>query len=441
MGFRNTCLAGLAILGWSTLANGQGITSQLDARFASQVAQCSCSEACGCSSNSSSGCSCTGGCTSLFGCSGGAGCSGGGCTGGGCTGGGGSGIDVGGWLAFGTYDNSHGLDGQFGNFPLGFNNIAERPVLHQAWLYAGKEADRNGGLGFRADVMFGADGPDTTAFGDGGWDNSWTTSSQYGFAAPQLYGEIGFGGDTVVRVGRFYTLIGYETVQAPNNFFYSHAYTMYYNEPFTHTGVLVDKQIGDLTIWGGWTMGWDSGFENRNDGSTFLGGFSAPLTDATTLTYTTSFGDPGDNPLGGTDVFMNSVILDTALTDSVNHVLWGDFQTRRTAPGQAFKQYAVVNYLTKQINDKVAVGMRHEWFYAGDGGIVQSVGGAPAGGGAHFHDLTLGMNYQVRNNIMIKPEVRYDWIDSEFIDRFGAVFDGATRQSQFTWGAQAVVTF
>ena len=64
-----------------------------------------------------------------------------------------------------------------------------------------------------------------------------------------------------LNVGHFYTLVGYEVVPAPANFFYSHAYTMAYNEPFTHTGTLATYQTQrPVEIYGGWTAGWDAGF-------------------------------------------------------------------------------------------------------------------------------------------------------------------------------------
>ena len=39
---------------------------------------------------------------------------------------------------------------------------------------------------------------------------------------------------------------------APDNFFYSHAFTMYRAEPFTHTGVLLDYQVADDITIVGW---------------------------------------------------------------------------------------------------------------------------------------------------------------------------------------------
>ena len=73
---------------------------------------------------------------------------------------------------------------------------------------------------------------------------------------------------------------------APDNFFYSHAYTMYFGEPFTHTGVLATYSMtDDVKVWGGWTAGWDTGFENPNGAGTFLGGFSTPVGEKITFTW------------------------------------------------------------------------------------------------------------------------------------------------------------
>jgi hypothetical protein len=352
-------------------------------------------------------------------------------------------LDIGGWMAWGYYDNEHGTDGPNGNSPLGFNNVANQLLMNQAWLYVGKEAKTGCGIdwGFRCDAMFGADGPDTVAFGDGGWDASWQTSGQYGFAVPQLYGELAVG-KTKVKAGHFYTIIGYEVVQAPDNFFFSHAYTMYYNEPFTHTGILAERPLGDkVTLYGGWTAGWDSGFENRNDGSTYLGGISFQLTDDINLIYAMTFGDPGDDPNLNTDVYMQSVVCDVALTDKLNYVFHSDFQTRTPDPanGGSWKQYGVNNYLIYELNCKWSVGTRYEWFYVGEN-AGPPLGPGTLTPGVHYHDLTFGLNWRPRDSFLFKPEVRYDFIDFD-----GAVAGGpfaqGTRRSQFTWGFQSIFLF
>ena len=81
---------------------------------------------------------------------------------------------------------------------------------------------------------------------------------------PQLYGELG-SQELNVKFGHFYTLIGMKLFLQSGTF-YTHAYTMQYGEPFTHTGVLGTWVPNDqLTIIGGITNGWDNwddGLEN-----------------------------------------------------------------------------------------------------------------------------------------------------------------------------------
>jgi len=344
--------------------------------------------------------------------------------------------NIGGWIAIGYYDNSHGLEGAAGNSPLGFNNLAEEYQLHQSWVYVGKEAEFGGGgwdWGLRADLLFGSDAPDTQAFGDGSWDQSWDTSNQYGFALPQLYGELTVA-NTRIKVGHFFTIIGYEVVQATGNFFYSRPYTMYYNEPFTHTGVLAETAVNDwLTVYSGYSFGWDTGFDNRNDGSAFLGGIGLQLSDNLSATYATSFGDPGDSPASASDTYMHSFVVDWGITDRLNYVFQNDFQTRRSAVASG-KSYGLNNYLFFQLTDRLAAGGRYEWFRDSRG-----ASGA-AGASEHFHAISLGLNCKVSDNMIVKPEMRYDWTDRD--DAFAAnAFDGGTEENQFTWGSQMIWSF
>ncbi len=77
---------------------------------------------------------------------------------------------------------------------------------------------------------------------------------------PQAYGTVAYD-KLSVKVGHFYTPAGYEVVPATGNFFYSHAFTWNFTEPFTHTGALASYAASDeLTLMGGWVAGWDSGF-------------------------------------------------------------------------------------------------------------------------------------------------------------------------------------
>ena len=109
-----------------------------------------------------------------------------------------------------------------------------------------------------------------------------------------MYAELAYN-DLKVKAGRFYTPIGYEVVQAPTNFFYSHSYSHTFGEPFTHTGILAAyHQNEKTTVYGGWVNGWDEGWEGLDGGSMFLGGLSFNLSDKATLAWFLTAGQFGD---------------------------------------------------------------------------------------------------------------------------------------------------
>src|SRR5690606_28962718 len=114
------------------------------------------------------------------------------------------------------------------------------------WLFAERVAANNGnwGLGGRIDAIYGVDAQKMQAFGNpgagirnsGSFDASWDNGI-YGWALPQLYGEVA-NDELSIKVGHFFTPIGYEVLPSTGNFFYTHSYTMFNSEPFTHTGAL-----------------------------------------------------------------------------------------------------------------------------------------------------------------------------------------------------------
>jgi len=320
-----------------------------------------------------------------------------------------TGIAAGGWVQTGFHTYNNGM----------FNNHPDHFDLHQMWIYSEKTLDTQGccwDWGYRVDYVYGTDGPDTQAFGNhpDTWDYGWTHGGYYGHAIPQLYGEIGYG-NLSVKLGHFYTIVGYEVVTAPDNFFYSHAYTMYYAEPFTHTGALATYEVNDnLTVYGGWTAGFDTGYD-RFDGSIFLGGFSVDLGENITTTYACTAGSIGF----GTDAtgYSHSVVVDFTLTDRLSYVFQTDYIdydgvvtshfSDQGALGDPFlsRRYGLNNYWIYEINDCLSAGLRFEWFNAEEG---------PGADRSDLYELTFGLSYQPHPNLRIRPEIRWDKDDDEF---------------------------
>jgi hypothetical protein len=343
-----------------------------------------------------------------------------------------SGITVGGWVSVGGYANAHGTPS---NGILGFNNVGDGFTMPQLWGFMEKAVDTGGcgwDLGGRVDYVFGADGPDTQSFGGVGWDNDWDTSRDYGSAIPQLYVEVGYN-DWTVKAGHFFTIIGAEVVQAPDNFFFSHAYSHIYGEPFTHTGALAAYHGREnWTFYGGWTAGWDTGFENPDGASTFLGGASYKACDNSTVTYALSAGDLG---LGGGDIYLHSIVLETSLTQRLLWTIQSDLGVESGLANASDNYWGGVNqYLVYTLNECWALGMRFEWFYDRNGARV------PAGRTGNYYNLTAGVNYRPHANVIFRPELRYDWFSGAF-NPGSLPFDNGQDNEQFSGGFDFIFTF
>jgi hypothetical protein len=301
--------------------------------------------------------------------------------------------DFGGWVSFGYHDDSTGL---FNQHPDNFNN-------HQTWLYVAKSVDSSEGFdwGGRFDAMYGIDAQDTQAFGNppGNWDyQNDLDHGAFGWAFPQLYLELAYK-DIAVKGGHFYTLLGYEVVPAPDNFFYSHAITMYKSEAFTHTGVLATYSgLEKFTFYGGWTAGWDTGFDQLGDGSSFLGGFSFSPVEEATFTYILTGGDLGW--VG--DGYTHSLVFAYNPIEQLTYVLQSDYvDTDEDVLGSGdddFKTIGVNQYLIYQLIDELGIGARGEWWRTS---------------GVSYGAITGGVNIKPLPNVTLRPEVRYQLSDED----------------------------
>jgi hypothetical protein len=305
------------------------------------------------------------------------------------------GIDIGGWTQLGYHNKDSYADL--------FNQNEDAIRLHQQWLYAERVADGSNGLdwGFRADLIYGIDADNTQAFGNnpGNWDfqNGLGPWGGYGWAIPQLYAELAYN-DLSVIAGHFYTIIGYEVVPAPDNFFYSHAFTMNNSEPFTHTGVLATWGATDnLEIYGGWTAGWDTGFDQFNDGSSWLGGFSYALGENVTFTYVSTYGDFGFIGNGRDTSYSHSVVVDFSLTERLNYVFQSDM-----IDADIYDTVGINQYLFYNLNDCWAFGGRLEWW---------------DNDGVSYNEATFGINYRPHTNLVLRPEVKQEWVPGLDLDQ------------------------
>jgi hypothetical protein len=346
-----------------------------------------------------------------------------------------------GWIAGGITGNARNTTGRF-NGPLSFNDRRDEPMLNQLYTVIERPLDTENGwdIGGRADLLFGTDYIFTQAAGletRRDFSPKWNNRRFYGLAMPQMYLEAGYG-DLSVKLGHFYTILGYEVVTAPDNFFYSHAITMQYAEPFTQTGGLGTWNANDnWTFSAGLVDGWDK-FDPLSSRAQFLGGASyTPDHEQYSIVCAVITGDEDGSELpviGNRTLY--TIVFSLNVTENLQYVIEHDHGIQSGVEDGTWEWYGVNQYLFYTLNDRWKAGVRGEWFRDDDGVRVAAVRESnltsPGGYRGNFFEMTAGLNWLPTSNLTLRPEVRWDWFDGQ-----GEPFDG--RQSMFTFGVDAVL--
>ncbi len=375
-----------------------------------------------------------------------------------------------------TYNGNNPSNGF--NGPVTFGDSASEFQLNQLNLNIQKAVATEGSeysFGGRLDTMFGSDAIFTQAYGvpafnvntglaqpRGSWDLNILSSDRfYGFALPQAYGEayLPFGNGVDVKVGHFYTPIGYETVPANENFFYSHAYTMQYGEPFTHTVALSNYNIdSNWNVMGGITTGsatggWDGGWDKQLGNWSGIGGATWTSNDkGTSANVSGTYGKTSES--SNKTWALYSVVLKHNITDKTHLVLQHDhgFAEGVITPTNVTtaEWYGINSHLTYDLKDNLTAGMRAEWFRDQNGFRVfapSRISGATngqnysyaahgtnysTGVAASYYELTWGLNWKPTKWLNLRPNVRYDWIDTTTSTAAGSPFGGQKDQVLFS---------
>jgi hypothetical protein len=337
-------------------------------------------------------------------------------------------------------------------------------MLNQLWLYGEKSADTEGcgfAWGGRFDALYGEDWRFTYANGlevamDG--TNNWNSQRFFGLALPQLYAQVAYN-DLSVKLGHFFTIIGYEVVPATGNFFLSHAYTMQYGEPFTHTGALATYALSDnVSVSGGFTRGWDN-WEDNNEDLDFLGGVTLTGDEGGSVAFGITTGDY--NAAGNLNRTMYSVVGSKAFGDWT-YVIQHDLGIDQggSPDGTDATWYGINQYLFYTVNDRWKVGGRFEWFRDDDGTRVLSLvgtsnagspryptygpgflGAAQGGFAGNFWEATVGANFQATANVLVRSELRWDWYDGPANQAGFQPYDNGSDVNQFLWGNDLIITY
>ncbi|WP_425614414.1 porin [Anatilimnocola sp. NA78] len=303
--------------------------------------------------------------------------------------------------------------------------------------------------GGRVDVLYGSDYIFTQS---NGWETTpagapkWNGNPNHGLAIPQLYAEVGNENNSI-KLGHFYTVLGYEVVPANGNFFYSHAYTMQYGEPFTHWGMLGSYKYSDeVSLNYGIVNGWDA-LTRVQDDPAFIAGFTWTGCEDV-LAFNVIYGNEPTVNGTITDRYTHSLVYTRNISEEWQYIFQHDYGHQvggQIGGGGSAEWYGINQYLFYTINDCWKWGFRGEWFRDDDG--VRVTGVRPnnplvgSGFAGNFYELTTGLNYSPTANLTIRGEVRYDWFDGASVAGLPLPYADGTRTDQTTLGLDFIYLF
>jgi len=373
-----------------------------------------------------------------------------------------NGIEVGGWINAGITYNANNPANRF-NGPVTFADRSKEFQLNQLNVFMQRAVASEGkawDFGGRFDLMFGTDAIFTQAYGIPSFDvntgqplkrSNWdlklccSSSRFYNMALPQAYIEtyVPVGNGLNLKIGHFYSPIGYETVPAPDNFFYTHAYTFTNGEPFTHTGVMgnytVNKNWSVVggAVTGSATGGWDGGWDKELSNWGGLAGTTWTSDDKkSTANLSGTYGRTSTRSNEPWAVY--SLVLQHKITPETLLVLHhtGGFAGGVLTPdgNKDAAWYGVDLQLHHDLREDLSVGIRSEWFRDKDGfrvcspvRVAQATNNVNISFAADFlatckpadyYDVTIGMNWKpakqlkmdskAMQKLNIRPNIRYD---------------------------------
>jgi hypothetical protein len=317
--------------------------------------------------------------------------------------------------------NTPGMLGSWGTNGVGriFDGEHNQIAFNMLQTKVTYESDRFQVVG---DLLFGP-GAELANFGNAG----------SAVLIKQAYLAYSFCDKFTFTVGQFGTHIGYELVDAPDNFNYSLSY-LFGNGPFYHTGAKLDYAASDkIGFMVGVLNGWDNLIDN-NLGKSYALQVSLTPNDDVGIYLNWIGGDEDASVITGDTLssfkHMTDLTATFAVSDKMNvgvNAAFGvyDFEGMKTVNwgGAAL-------YLNYTLCDYFALGLRAEYF--------DDVGGAQYVGAAYTGYTLTGVITAANGHFLIKPEIRFDSSNSEIYFKDDA---GALTDSQMTAGLAFIGKF
>lgn len=366
---------------------------------------------------------------------------------------------VSGWIDTGiTFNPDSPQSNQ--NFGRLFDDRANEPLLNQITInFERVLAPKPGEFdwGFKLQFMLGSDARFIHSLGLFDRTSNGTVQFDLVEAYLNLHFPVAAEGGLDLKVGKFVTLEGAETIDPRTNFFYSHTYIFNFGIPFNHTGALATFHATKLVdVYAGITQGVNTSFEDNNNTPAFHGGVGLNLLDGKlTALVSTHIGPETPND-DRHERYLNDVTITAKAARNLVSITDVNLIYDAAADATGF---GVAQYFIYTINDLFSVGVRGEIWRDGDAFYVASFaenddlvdglrGGAVTfdprtvgGGKTTYGALTLGLNIKPpvpkpAASLVVRPELRFD----------GALngthpFNDSSDSAQFTAGIDVIITF
>ena len=356
-------------------------------------------------------------------------------------------IRVDGWLAFSYNVSTRNVT----NLPYVWADRADSALLQQFWVNVEKPIDIEKAEvqhGWKVAYLYGSDYRWTLIRGflnnqlknyrEDPRELNGFEQNLYGSDFPVFWGNVwlpGVGGQgTEVTVGRLMTPFGYESVMAPLTPLMSRSYAFHYGPPFFHVGVMATTVVDkNLIVKNMLANGNDVFFDGSQDWR-YVGQVLFTSDDAkSTLAFGTSIGRgrfdaarPNGplqgvttiglayEPAGRNNINVFDVVYTQTLTDTFSYAFEGIYGYQTNVPAGATGSAdnfgggsgtahwgSIVNYFLTKHNDKLSSILRLEAFCDAQGQRTGFEG--------VYYSATFGLQCQPCDELIIRPEVRYDY--------------------------------
>jgi len=370
-----------------------------------------------------------------------------------------AGISIGGFIEGGYTVSDHG---DSASVPLAgrlYDTKNNRIVLDQVDLFIDRPVDYGKAatnhtfdIGGHAEMVFGwdsglnhssglLDNPATLGVGTGTYRSRTSPENQFDVVQAYLDFALPVGSGLRIRAGKFVTLLGAETINPTTNPIYSRSILFSFAIPLTQTGVMGEYKLSDdFLVDLGITRGWNQTFKDNNGDPDILAELTWSPQESDFLKKWKVILNLSEGPQGTHDNSNWWTVFDTVITYTATDKLsltlnadYGDIPHNPTIVGSE-QYFGLAAYAAYALNKYATANVRGE-YYVDDKGFTLG-----AAGHQTLSEVTVNCALKpfpddnVGQNLVIRPEVRYDYSNKGF-------FRAGTHHDQLTFGIDAYFVF